>query len=218
MKHRKVVSLLLKWFKKHGRNYPWRENTKPYFVLIAEIMLQRTKADQVLPVYKSFIKKFPDPVALARAPPEEIDGVFSRLGLRWRAEKVRSLASVLVSDYGGQIPDVREKLLSLPGVGEYAADAVLCFAYSRDVAVIDANVCRVIGRLLGLKAQGEARRDPKFRNAAQQLIPRGKAKEFNWALIDLAAMICTPRKPKCEICPLSCVCLYKGEVCVDFHS
>lgn len=203
-----VALLLLKWFKKYGRTYPWRKNTKPYRVLMAEIMLQRTKADQVLPVYKAFIKKFPDSASLAKAPPEEIDKVFSQLGLMWRAEKVKKLASVLASDYKGQIPNVREKLLSLPGVGEYVADAILCFAYGKDVAVVDANVCRVIGRIFGLKTRGEARRDSKFRKAAQQLIPSGKAKEFNWAIIDLAAMICTPRNPKCKICPLSYVCLY----------
>ena len=208
MKNNPIASLLLKWFKKHCRNYPWRKNTEPYRILIAEIMLQRTKADQVLPVYISFLEKFPDPVTLEKAPPREIDKVFEQLGLRWRAEKVKELASVLASQYGGYIPDDREKLLSLPGVGEYAADAILCFSYGRDITIIDANVCRVMGRIFGLKARGEARRDPKFRQAAQQLIPRGKAREFNWAIIDLAAMICTPKKPKCDECPIKHVCMH----------
>jgi A/G-specific adenine glycosylase len=210
MEERKIiVSRLLEWFRRHGRSYPWRENTEPYRVLIAEIMLQRTRADQVLPVYRSFLEKFPDPTFLAEAKPEEIEEVFAKLGLKWRAEKVKNLARVLVSEYDGRIPDTRKGLLSLPGVGEYAADAVLCFAYGRNATVIDANVCRVIERLFGLKPIGEARRDLRFRRAAQRLVPKRKARELNWAIIDLAAIICTPKNPKCDKCPLEEVCLYK---------
>jgi A/G-specific adenine glycosylase len=208
MKTENIASLLLEWFNENGREYPWRKKTSPYRILMAEIMLQRTKADQVLPVYKSFLKKFPDLDTLAKASSKEIEMVFAQLGLRWRAERVRKLVSVLISDYNRQIPDIREKLLSLPSIGEYVADAILCFAYERDIAVVDSNVCRVIGRVFGLKARGEARRDPKFRQVAQQLVPKGKAKEFNWAIIDLGAMICTPRNPFHASCPIKSYCTY----------
>lgn len=203
-----IVSRLLEWFEKHGRVYPWRRDTDPYRILIAEIMLQRTKADQVLPVYLSFLERFPDLESIVNAPPEEVERFFSMLGLKWRAEKVRRLAETIIREHGGRIPDTRRDLLSLPGIGEYIADAILCFAYGRSVAVIDANVCRVIGRIFGLKARGEARRDPRFRRAAQQLVPREKAREFNWAMIDLASLICTPRNPRCASCPLKQVCMH----------
>jgi A/G-specific adenine glycosylase len=203
-----VANLLLKWFRKHGRNYPWRRKRDPYHVLMAEIMLQRTKADQVMPVYRSFLRKFPDPYVLADATSKEIGDVFAKLGLRWRAKKVKKLARALILQHNGRIPDSREKLLSLPGVGEYTADAVLCFAYGKDVAVIDANVCRVIERVFGIKSCGEARRDPQFRQIAQRLVPPKRAREFNWAIIDLAALVCTPRNPKCAECPLRKLCSF----------
>jgi len=205
------VRKLLRWFEENGRNYPWRSSTDPYRVLMAEIMLQRTKADQVLPVYRSFIERFPTPRALAMAPPAEIEKVFASLGLMWRAQRVVRLGGVLMSEHKGRVPGTREGLLSLPGVGEYAADAVLCFAYGRDVAVVDANVCRVIGRVFGLKPKGEARRDPRYRNIVQNMIPKGRAREFNWAIIDLASLICTPRNPKHLECPLLKICSHAHE-------
>jgi len=203
-----MTGLLLEWFKKYGRDYPWRKETDPYRILIAEIMLQRTKADQVIQVYQLFLQRFPSIYALAAATLEELEGIFDMLGLRWRAKKVKDLAKVIVSQHGGRIPSSREELLSLPGVGEYIADAVLCFAYGMDIAVVDANVCRVIGRVFGIEPRGEARRDPRFRQIAQQLIPSKRAREFNWAIIDLAALTCTPRNPKCYECPLQELCSF----------
>jgi A/G-specific adenine glycosylase len=211
---RAVADLLLEWFRRHGRDYPWRKEMDPYRVLIAEIMLQRTKADQVMPVYQLFLRKFPDPRALADANSEEIEGVFAMLGLKWRARKVRELARVLTSQYNGRVPCSREELLSLPGVGEYVADAVLCFAYGMEVAVIDANVCRVIGRVFGVKPRGEARRDSRFRQIARRLVPPKEARKFNWAILDFAAIICTPQNPKCDQCPLQGLCsFYRAERC-----
>lgn len=207
-REKELASRLLARWRKSKRDYPWRKEKDPYKVLIAEIMLQRTKADQVMPVYPSFIKRFPTPRALAAARLEDVEGFFLRLGLIWRAEKVKGLGDALVTNFNGRVPDTREGLLSLPGVGEYAADAVLASVYGKNVAAVDANVCRIIGRLFDVKARGEARRDPKFRKVAQQMVPEGRAKEFNWAMIDLAATICLPRKPRCEICPLIGFCHY----------
>jgi A/G-specific adenine glycosylase len=204
-----VSARLLEWFKEHGRRYPWRENASPYRVLVAEIMLQRTKAEQVLPVYLSFLKEFPTVQKLDEGRVEDVRKYFSRLGLMWRAGLVKRLAREIIIRHCGKIPDSREELLSLPSVGEYMADAVLSFAYGRDVAVVDANVCRVIGRVFGLKPRGEARRDRMIREMAQRMVPEGRSREFNWAMIDLAALICTPRKPRCPECPLEEVCSYR---------
>ena len=216
----KIVSdLLLEWYIDNKRSYVWRGKKDPYKILIAEIMLQRTKADQVEPVYLSFLKKFPTPEELNRASEEEISFYFKKLGLLWRAPLLKRLAKELVDRFEGKIPESRNRLLSLPAIGEYVADAVLSFAFGKDIAVVDANVCRVIGRVFGLKAKGEARRDHRFRMIAQQILPPGKAKEFNWSMIDFASLICVPHNPKHSICPLREICSYYQklqDVCVDF--
>lgn len=171
-------------------------------------MLQRTKADQVEPVYLKFIDVFPSPEILNRASEDEIAEYFSRLGLLWRTRMVKGLAQELVDRFNGKVPQSRKDLLSLPAVGEYMADAVLCFAYGEDVAVVDANVCRILERVFGIVAKGEARRDRRFRSLAQELAPSRRAKEFNWAMIDFAALVCTPRNPKHDICPMTGFCSY----------
>ena len=207
-KKKTLVSLLLKWYEKNGRDYVWRRQTDPYEILMAEIMLQRTKADQVEPVYLDFIKRFSDVEKLNQATEQEGEEYFSRLGLLWRSRLVKRLACELADRFGGMIPDSRDVLLSLPAVGEYMADAVLSFAYGKDVAVVDVNVCRVIARVFGIKSRGEARRDIKFRKVANEILPIGRAKEFNWAIIDFAALVCTPRNPKCDNCPINEFCFY----------
>lgn len=199
---------LLEWYEANGRNYPWRTSRDPYEVLIAEIMLQRTRADQVLPVYLSFIKKLPTVKKLNKASLEEIREYFDSLGLMWRAKLVKRLAADLVNRFDGRVPDSRKELLSLPAVGEYMADAVLSFAYGENVEVVDANVVRVIGRVFGLKSGGEARRNRKFRNIARNIVSEGQARKVNWAIIDLAALVCTPKNPKCDECPLQTVCSF----------
>lgn len=209
MNVRKDITVpLLEWYDANRRNYPWRTSRDPYEVLIAEIMLQRTRADQVLPVYLSFIKKFPTVRKLNEASLEEIREFFDSLGLMWRAKLVKRLAADLVNRFDGRVPESRKELLSLPAVGEYMADAVLSFAYGENVEVVDANVVRVIGRVFELKSSGEARRNRKFRNIARNIVSEGHARKVNWAIIDLAALVCTPKNPKCDECPLQAVCSF----------
>lgn len=206
-----VVRRLLNWFNTHGREYPWRKSRDPYEVLIAEMMLQRTKSDQVARLYRRFLEQYPDPHSLARAAVEDVETLLLPLGLKWRGRKMWELGGEVVKLFNGVVPDEKEKLLTLPGVGEYAANAVLCFAYRRDVPVIDANVCRVIGRLFNLRPKGEARRDRRFIEKAYSLhkcVPSGRSGEYNWALLDFAAGVCRPGKPLCTMCPLNDLCLY----------
>ncbi|MEM2878877.1 MAG: hypothetical protein QXH35_04545 [Nitrososphaerota archaeon] len=209
-----IVRRLLDWFAKHGRDYPWRRTTEPYRILIAEMMLQRTKSDQVAGLYQQFIQKYPEPQALAHANVEEIEKFLLPLGLRWRARKIRETGKTVMEMFNGRIPEQEEKLLALPGVGEYAARAVLCFAYGKDVPLVDANVCRVLGRLLNMPPRGEARRDRKFIETAHRLhryVPAGRSREYNWAILDLAATVCTPRRPVCPECPLKDLCSYPNK-------
>ena len=212
---KKLSERLLEWYEKNKRKFIWRKINDPYEILIAEIMLQRTKADQVEPVYRLFLKEFPNVQKLNEANEITIKGYFSQLGLLWRAQLVKDLAKELMQRFKGKVPGNRAELISLPGVGEYIADAVLSFAYGRDVAVVDTNVCRVISRVFDLKAKGEARRDPKFRKIAQEMLPAGKSRNFNLAMIDLAALVCIPKKPKCHICPLNNLCAYYRMFCVS---
>jgi len=207
-KKRIFPKLLIKWYRENGRNYPWRTSRDPYKILIAEIMLQRTRADQVKPVYLEFISKYPNTRELNKAPEKDIREYFGRLGLLWRAKLVKSLAKELVNRFSGKIPQSRDLLLPLPAIGEYIADAVLCFGYGADVAVVDANVCRIIKRVFGLVAKGEARRDRSFKRLAQEMVSSGKADEFNWAMIDFAALVCTPSSPKHSVCPMNEFCSY----------
>lgn len=203
------VNSLLSWYHRNGRSFPWRETRDPYRILVAELMLQRTKASQVVPVYLEFIKEFPDVLSLSRASPERIREYFSRLGLEWRAEKVLALAKLLAEKYGGKIPCDKEELLSLPGVGEYISAAVLSFACNVPVAVVDSNVVRVLSRYFGITPRGEGRRDKKILGLASKILPEQSHREYNFAIIDFAALVCTPKRPKCEICPLREKCSWE---------
>jgi A/G-specific adenine glycosylase len=203
-----LAERLLQWWIKNRRDFPWRVSNDPYEILIAEIMLQRTRAEQVVPIYECFIKKFPTIQRLNRATSPQIKRYFERLGLLWRAGLVKQMASALITHFDGRVPNNRADLLSIPAIGDYVADAVLSFAYGQNVAVVDANVCRVVGRVFGMDWKGEARRKPVFKKTVDRLLPKGKAKEFNWAMIDHASLICLPRNPLCGICPLSCLCTY----------
>jgi A/G-specific adenine glycosylase len=195
------VKNLLKWFKKNKRNFPWRETSDPYKVLIAEIMLQKTIANNVKIVYPKFIEKYPSLKVLSQAKVSELENEIKRLGLfRKRARFLKRIAKQFVKKYGC-IPSLRERLSTLPGIGRYVCDALLCFAFGKDVVLIDTNVRRVIKRVFSVK------KDEKIRAILEQILPRGQAKEFNLALIDLANIICKPNKPLCWKCPLKKICL-----------
>jgi len=197
---------LLDWWRKGGRTYIWRRTRDPYRIAIAEMMLQRTRADQVEPIYKRFMRKYPKPRILAAAPAGDVEEHLRSLGLLHRAGKIRNFAIALVKDHGGVMPRSRDELLKLPNIGDYVADATLCFAYGQDAAVVDANVVRVLQRVFGVKVGGEARRSLEIKGLAQILVPRGKAREYNWAILDFAALICTSHNPKCGECPLGDLC------------
>lgn len=207
---KRFVKRLLVWWQKNRRSYIWRNTRNPYRIAIAEMMLQRTRADQVEPVYKRFMKKYPKPRILAKAPAGDVEEDLRSLGLLHRVGKIRNFAITLVKEHRGVMPRSRDGLLKLPNIGDYAADATTCFAYGQDAAVVDANVVRVLQRVFGVKVGGEARRNLEIRRLAQILVPRGKAREYNWAMIDFAALVCTPRNPKCGECPLADLCDQKA--------
>ncbi len=202
-----VHSHLLQWYSIEHRALPWRATHDPYAILISEIMLQQTQVHRVLPKYQQFLATFPTLVDLATASTAEVISAWIPLGYNMRAVRLQSIARQVISEYGGRIPDTVEELLKLKGVGRYTAGAIACFAYKKQVATVDTNINRVLHRIfLGLEYP-----EPKFNSnqilqLAELVLPDGKAYEWNQALMDLGATICTNSNPQCLHCPLQEVC------------
>jgi len=203
---------LLAWGKAHFRPFPWRLTTDPYRILIAEILLHRTQVRQVIPIYQQFIARYPDMKALARASREELHQALYSLGLRWRVDLLYEMAQAIAKHHGGKIPREREALLALPGVSQYVAGAVRCFAWNEPEVLMDTNTVRVTGRLLGWKVKDSSRRSKRFRAALETLLDPAEPRAFNYALLDLAHLVCMKRQaPLCMECPLKPYCHFSGE-------
>jgi A/G-specific adenine glycosylase len=201
------VNKLLDWYAVHGRaNLPWRTTRDPYYTLVSEFMLQQTQVDRVVPKFEAFIAGYPDVRALAQAPVADVIRAWQGLGYNSRAIRLSEIAKVIVERLGGSIPSDIEMLKELPGVGPYTAAAISAFAFDGDVAAMDTNLRRVVHRLaFGMEfppAADSARLDEE----ARRLLPKGAAHDWNSAMMDLGATICTARAPKCLVCPLRDEC------------
>jgi len=201
------VEDVISWFNKNGRNYPWRETDSPYRVLVAEVMLQKTSASQVICVYNDFIDKYPGPQELSEGKVKVIKNMIKPLGLhKTRSERLKELGESLVNDFSGEVPQTKEELLKLPGVGEYVSSAVLCMAFEKEELMADANFGRVIGRLINRRSATHPYDDiiGELRGSVQI----EDFRRFNLGVIDLGALICRPENPKCNKCPLNehCSC------------
>ena len=203
------VDALLKWHKINSRDFPWRNTLDPYKILISEILLQKTRAENVVPVFNSFSKKYPSVEKLSAASYSELKNEIEILGLsNQRATKLQKLARILVDKYDGKVPDNKKELLELPGIGIYIANAVLCFAFGYDVPLLDTNIGRIIERVFSIKVSGEERKKEKVWEMIAEFVPEGKAREYNYSLIDFGALVCTARNPKHNLCPLTEICEY----------
>jgi len=193
---------LLAWFRTAGRDLPWRRTRDPYRVLVSEFMLQQTQVSRVLEFYPRFLARYPDLEALARAKPRAVREAWDGLGYYRRAANLHRLARVVTRDYAGTVPSDPGELERLPGVGPYTAGAVATFAYERPAPAVDTNARRVLSRVFGCQTAKDTRA------LAHVLQPRrGKtAWSFNQALMELGALVCTARAPKCEKCPVSGYC------------
>ena len=194
------------WASDNLRSFPWRATTNPFHILMAEVMLRRTQARQVMPVYERFVIAFPDAHSLASAPPDEVSLVLYPLGLAWRTPAFQQIASILVRDYAGQVPSEYDLLVTLPGVGDYVASAVCCFAYGQPIMLADTNTVRVAGRLVGIPTHAESRRRSAIRSILVSLLDREHPATYNYGLLDIAARICTPNDPACADCPVLSFC------------
>lgn len=200
---------LVTWGRDNFRAFPWRFTNEPYRVLMAEIMLHRTQASQVVPVYERFMEAYPDAAALARASRDELLEAFSPLGLRWRAGLVHDMAAELRDNFGGQVPQREADLLSLPGISDYIAGAVRCFAFGLPVPIVDTNTIRIVGRLFGLEIRDSSRRNRLFKDLIAALVDPARPRDYNLALLDLGALVCTKVKPpRCWECPVQRHCRY----------
>ncbi len=195
---------LLGWYIANGRDLPWRRTTDPYAVLVSEILLQQTQVATVLPVYATFLARWPTFAALAAAPLDAVKAVTDPLGYHVRGTWLHRIAGIVTAECDGQLPDTLEGLLALPGIGRYTAGAVLSFAFQQDAPIVDTNVDRLVSRLFNLRAGRPpvALRERRLWALAAALIPPGHGYLFNQALMDFGAQICTPYKPICLFCPL----------------
>jgi len=203
-----VWKAILEWGKKNLRDYPWRNDTNSYNILIAEVMLHRTRADQVKPIYESFIKNYPDFKSIINAGLENIRQELYPLGLTWRSDLLYIMAKDIIERYNGVVPQDKNMLIKLPGVGQYISSAILCFGYNKKEPVLDTNVVRVISRLFGKEAKDSSRKNKEFKSIMMDLISYGEPRTFTLSLIDFAALICRSIKPKCDLCSLKEICVY----------
>lgn len=202
-----ISEALLRWYEAHRRDLPWRRRRDPYAVWVAEVMLQQTRVETVIPYYERFLARFPTLHHLAAAPLEEVLKAWEGLGYYARARHLHQAARRLVQEQGGAFPQTLAEWRRLPGVGPYIAGAVLSIALGQDVVALDGNAARVLARLFALP---DDPRRPEGRRAlegwAARLLPKGRAGDFNQALMDLGATVCTPRAPRCPECPLRAFC------------
>jgi len=191
---------LLAWYKRNARVLPWRETRNPYAILVSEFMLQQTQVSRVLEYFPRFMARFPTIASLAGARPKAVMEEWDGLGYYARARNLHRLARAVTRLHDGTLPDKPEELRTLPGVGRYTAGAVACFAYEKPVPTVDVNVGRVLRRVF----LGDGRREKDVWELAANLVPKNgeRAWRFNQALMELGALVCTARKPKCPECPV----------------
>jgi A/G-specific adenine glycosylase len=202
---------LSEWGKHNLRDFPWRNTCDPYAIFIAEFLLQKTKADTVTLIYKTFLLKYPTIEDLEKASVEELENLLKPLGLFFRAERLHQCATIILEKYNGLIPDSEEKLLTLPGIGIYTARAICSQAFSQPLAVLDANVARILERFFHLQGERIKSRCRILWGAAEKIAPDREVGKWNLTLLDFGAMVCTAKNPSCQDCPLLAKCNYASK-------
>ncbi len=204
---------LLSWYDRNRRELPWRHDRDPYRVWLSEIMLQQTRVSAVLEHYQRFLQRFPTVQKLGSARQSSVLAAWSGLGYYRRARMMHAAAKVIVKEHGGRFPRTVAELRALPGIGRYTAAAIASIAFSAPAAVVDGNVERVLGRVLGTGLAGET-----FWQTAEALLSRRRPGDFNQAMMELGALICLPRQPKCSVCPVFSLCATRGGLRVPVKS
>ncbi len=203
---------LLAWYRRHGRDLPWRRTRDPYSILVSEIMLQQTQVERVIPKYQEFLQRYPTLQALARARLKEVKRSWYPLGYNIRPVHLHGIARETVARYDGRLPSDEKALRRFKGIGRYTAGALLSFAFRRDAPILDTNVRRVLGRIfLGPRRMIALRGQKAWWDLSASLVPTGRAYDFNQALMDFGATWCMPRLPRCAPCPMRRFCRFFAE-------
>ncbi len=204
---------LLAWFRRNGRDLPWRRTRDPYKILVSEVMLQQTQVERVRDYYERFLQEYPTVQDLAAARPARVQESWDGLGYYARARNLHAAARTIARRYGGRFPRRLEDLQALPGVGRYTAGAVVSFAYEEPAPILDTNVRRVLSRIfVRRRASTPAATERRLWALAEAVVPAGDAWTMNQALMDLGATICTARTPRCPTCPVRRLCAYYSGV------
>lgn len=198
---------LITWYETNKRTLPWRETTNPYYIWISEIMLQQTKVDTVIDYYKNFIKKYPSIVDLAEAEEQEVLKMWEGLGYYSRARNLHAAAKEVVEQYNGVVPNDPDQLETLKGIGPYTRGAISSIAFGLPEPAVDGNVMRVLSRVLLMQDNiSEAKTRKRMEGIIRELISKTNPSAFNQGLMELGALICTPRSPACMLCPVQTEC------------
>jgi len=202
---------LLRWFRRHGRDLPWRRTRDPYRVAVSEFMLQQTQVSRVEGFYHDFLARFPTVHHLADAAPAAVREAWEGLGYYARARNLQRTARIVVQEHGGRLPDDRQTIRQLPGIGRYTAGAVLSIAFGQDEPIVDTNAARVLRRWFGVRPRrGPAALQRRLWDLAGHVTPAGAAGDFNQAIMDLGATICQARRADCARCPVRVGCAHRA--------
>jgi A/G-specific adenine glycosylase len=198
---------LLSWYRRNGRSLPWRETDDPYHILVSEIMLQQTQVDRVLPKYHEWLDRYPSLEALASAPEHDVVRTWYPLGYNIRPRRLQAIAQDAVARFGGQLPDDEDTLLSFKGIGAYTAGAVMSFAFRKRAAILDTNVARVLFRVfVGRGAPDSHAMKKRLWEISWAVLPHRHVFDFNQALMDFGATVCSARTPQCDRCTMARRC------------
>jgi A/G-specific adenine glycosylase len=198
---------LLNWYRKNKRIFPWRDRADAYAVWVSEIMLQQTRTETVVPYFENWMRLFPSVAALARASDGEVLRAWEGLGYYSRARNLHKAAKIVLERCGGTLPEDATELIKLPGIGRYTAGAIASMAFGKDEPALDGNLKRVYARLFDLDEPVNTPGGERVLwDVARRNLPRGRAGDFNQALMDLGATICLPKKPRCSLCPVADLC------------
>ncbi|MFC7401472.1 A/G-specific adenine glycosylase [Citricoccus sp. GCM10030269] len=201
------------WFSVHGRDLPWRQpEATPWGILVSEIMLQQTPVVRVLPIWTAWLERWPTPRDLAAEPASEVIRAWGRLGYPRRALRLQAAAAEIAHSHGNQVPSTAADLLALPGVGTYTAAAVACFAFGRPEVVVDTNIRRAHARMISGRALPEKSLTTAEVALARDLMPEDSSEACRWnaSVMELGALVCTARSPKCEACPVADLCAWRS--------
>ena len=211
-KKNQFSKILLRWRNLNNFDslYPWRNVKSRYKILLSEVLLKKTTRAQVAKEWSNIVSNYKNFEEMQNADLRKMKKVLKPLGLEnTRSRNIKELSKIIQKDFAGKVPKTKKDLLSLPGVGPYTANAVLCFAFGHDVSMLDVNILRVFKRVFSLDAKNSRERtDRDLWEFAESIPPKGKGKDFNYAILDFAGEVCTARNPKCEKCPMRKICDY----------